>query len=361
MKNTRRRSVSAGESEAPEPEKKVVEEMENGGEEEEDEMENEVEEEAKPELPEGFFEIEHIRRKRVKKGEVQYLVKWRGWPESANTWEPVEHLEAVPDVVDAFEQRQSGKHKSSKRKGRPGGSTSQAKRRQSTAPTVSVDLVQDHSPIPYNNGDSLNNGMDTNMGGIHISETVENNGSGVLSSQVQGAQEQNGGDANHSETINEAAGNLGVDMQGWRAPEVNDHARDGEDSAHAGHSISRRKKSAVVKRFRKDETDCRTNHTMSEDSVRVTRSRLQAEQQRQKNPVDESGTHDDAAIVQIIKPMSFEASGPDQDVVVTFTARRSDGKEIIVDNKFLKVNNPLMLINFYEKHLKYNADMEAQT
>ena len=67
MKNTRRRSVSAGESEAPEPEKKVVEEMENGGEEEEDEMENEVEEEAKPELPEGFFEIEHIRRKRVKK------------------------------------------------------------------------------------------------------------------------------------------------------------------------------------------------------------------------------------------------------------------------------------------------------
>lgn len=30
-------------------------------------MENGVEEEAKPELPEGFYEVEHIRKKRVKK------------------------------------------------------------------------------------------------------------------------------------------------------------------------------------------------------------------------------------------------------------------------------------------------------
>lgn len=29
----------------------------------------------------------------------------RGWPESANTWEPYENLASVPDVVDAFEQR----------------------------------------------------------------------------------------------------------------------------------------------------------------------------------------------------------------------------------------------------------------
>ncbi|RVW63392.1 putative chromo domain-containing protein LHP1 [Vitis vinifera] len=32
----------------------------------------------------------------------------------------------------------------------------------------------------------------------------------------------------------------------------------------------------------------------------------------------------------------------------------SDGKEVMVDNKFLKANNPLLLINFYEQHLRYS-------
>ncbi|KAL8155223.1 chromo domain-containing protein LHP1-like [Apium graveolens] len=358
MKNTRSRSVAAGENEAPAPEEQVFEEMENGAE-EDDEMENGVEEEARPELPEGFYEVEHIRKKRVKKGEVQYLVKWRGWPESANTWEPYENLASVPDVVDAFEQRRG--NTSRKRKGKPKG-TSQAKRHQSSA-TVRVDLVQDPSPIPYHGDGVLNNGVDTTMGDIHISEVTENNGSAVFPSQVEGvqvgaqvegAQEQNERNVIDSEITNDInTGNLGAEMQRWGAPPVN------EVPVHAGHSTSRRKKSAVVKRFRKDETDCRTDHAMPEDSLRVTRSRVQAGQQRQ-NPVDNSGDHNDTSIIQIIKPMSFEASGPDQDVVVTFSALRADQKEIVVDNKFLKVNNPLMLINFYEKHLKYNADMEAQ-
>lgn len=224
---------------------------------------------------------------------------------------------------------QSGKRKTSrKRKGKSGASTSQAKKHQSSEATVRVDLVQDPSPIPYGGDGGLNNGTDTNMGHIHISEATENNESTVIPSQVEG-HEPNERIVNNIEMTNDVnanavavAGNLGVDMQGWGAQEVNDHAKYGEDSAHAGHSLSRRKKSAVVKRFRKDETDQRTNFTMPEDSIRVTRSRLQAGQQCQKDPVDNSGNYNDAAIIKIIKPISFEASGPDQDVVVTFSALR---------------------------------------
>lgn len=29
----------------------------------------------------------------------------RGWPETANTWEPLENLLSCYDVVDAFEER----------------------------------------------------------------------------------------------------------------------------------------------------------------------------------------------------------------------------------------------------------------
>ncbi|KAJ6757651.1 CHROMO DOMAIN-CONTAINING PROTEIN LHP1 [Salix koriyanagi] len=61
--------------------------------------------EERAKLDEGFFEIEAIRRKRVRKGQLQYLIKWRGWPETSNTWEPLENLQSCSDVIDAFEER----------------------------------------------------------------------------------------------------------------------------------------------------------------------------------------------------------------------------------------------------------------
>lgn len=40
-----------------------------------------------------LWEVEKIIKKKKVGGEVKYLVKWVGWPESSNTWEPIEHLE----------------------------------------------------------------------------------------------------------------------------------------------------------------------------------------------------------------------------------------------------------------------------
>ncbi|KAL2636489.1 hypothetical protein AAZV13_06G001700 [Glycine max] len=60
-------------------------------------------------------------------------------------------------------------------------------------------------------------------------------------------------------------------------------------------------------------------------------------------------------IVKIIKPIGYSASLSDNmhDVLVTFMAMRSDGTEVMVDNRYLKAYNPLLLINFYEMHLRY--------
>ncbi|KAG8091527.1 hypothetical protein GUJ93_ZPchr0012g19092 [Zizania palustris] len=69
-----------------------------------------------PKLAEGFYEIEDIRRRRLRKGQLQYLVKWRGWPESANTWEPLENLWACSDIIDAFEKRSRSPRSCRKRK-----------------------------------------------------------------------------------------------------------------------------------------------------------------------------------------------------------------------------------------------------
>ena len=45
--------------------------------------------------------VERILDRRLQQGKVQYLVKWDGYPDSENTWEPAEHLEAAQQL-DAY-------------------------------------------------------------------------------------------------------------------------------------------------------------------------------------------------------------------------------------------------------------------
>ncbi|XP_026388765.1 uncharacterized protein LOC113283648 [Papaver somniferum] len=68
-------------------------------------------------VQQGLYEVEDVRRKRVSKGQTQYLIKWLGWPESHNTWEPIENLQECLDIVAAFEERLCSRGRKRKRKG----------------------------------------------------------------------------------------------------------------------------------------------------------------------------------------------------------------------------------------------------
>ncbi|KAI3854327.1 hypothetical protein MKX03_012789 [Papaver bracteatum] len=68
-------------------------------------------------VQEGLYEVEDVRRKKVSKGQTLYLIKWLGWPESHNTWEPIENLQACLDIVDAFEERLSSRRRKRKWRG----------------------------------------------------------------------------------------------------------------------------------------------------------------------------------------------------------------------------------------------------
>jgi hypothetical protein len=48
-------------------------------------------------LPE--YEVERILEHRKRKGQKEYFVKWKGWPDSYNQWEPEENLINAPDVL----------------------------------------------------------------------------------------------------------------------------------------------------------------------------------------------------------------------------------------------------------------------
>ena len=55
------------------------------------------------ELGGQVFAAEAITKKRLKKGKTEYLVKWKGFSERENTWEPVENLGNVEWVIREFE------------------------------------------------------------------------------------------------------------------------------------------------------------------------------------------------------------------------------------------------------------------
>jgi len=48
----------------------------------------------------GEFLVEAIRKQRIRNGRPEYLVKWSGYPESDNTWEPRNHLVNPVGVVN---------------------------------------------------------------------------------------------------------------------------------------------------------------------------------------------------------------------------------------------------------------------
>ncbi|XP_048191364.1 chromobox protein homolog 3-like [Perognathus longimembris pacificus] len=47
------------------------------------------------------FEAEKIVDQRVLDGQVQYLLKWKGYPDADNTWEAEEHLNC-PELMEEF-------------------------------------------------------------------------------------------------------------------------------------------------------------------------------------------------------------------------------------------------------------------
>lgn len=53
----------------------------------------------------ALYEVEAIRDKKYMQGEAFYFIKWVGWPELDNTWEPLENLLDIVDMVDEFNRK----------------------------------------------------------------------------------------------------------------------------------------------------------------------------------------------------------------------------------------------------------------
>ncbi|KAI3709813.1 hypothetical protein L2E82_39580 [Cichorium intybus] len=342
----------------------------------------------RPKLAEGFYEIESVRKKRSRKGKVQYLIKWRGWPEAANTWEPFENLKSCSDVIEAFEERiRSGKHRSGRKQKRKSGVTLQPqtkkkkKKQQQQQPQDSpsatyevphtkVKIVQESLSQPSSNDATY---ADSN---INTTNHFNDNESLLTTHQIEERNETNELNVKLSElkvpslTNKENINEFSLDIQEDRLGEgvgvgVGVSSSNHVPNVNGSKSIgAKRRKAGAVKRFKQDlnpvvsnDGDDEMERITSTNGVVVDHGVPNFDQLGNcfgsMNVVEASRSM--YAITKIIKPVEYSKSTLNdmQDILVTFSVLRSDGKEVMVDNRYLKANYPLLLINFYEQHIQY--------
>lgn len=59
-----------------------------------------------PAAGKDVYEPEKIIGQRLSRGITQFNVKWVGWADKDNTWEPIEHLAGCEDMIAEFKERE---------------------------------------------------------------------------------------------------------------------------------------------------------------------------------------------------------------------------------------------------------------
>lgn len=51
------------------------------------------------------FEVEEILDSRLNRRKLEYLVRWKGYDDASNTWQPVENVKNAPVLIKTFHKK----------------------------------------------------------------------------------------------------------------------------------------------------------------------------------------------------------------------------------------------------------------
>ncbi|CAF0783639.1 unnamed protein product [Rotaria sp. Silwood1] len=143
---------------------------------------NESESDSDADLDEEEYIVERIVKMRTtKKGKVQYFLKWKGFPENENTWEPAENLEC-PELIAAFMAEQKEKQQASASKS---DDTSCPKRSRSTSSNNNNNHNHNNSDGDKTHNNNNNNTSQTKRPRIEFDQTGY--GRGLVPDMLLGA------------------------------------------------------------------------------------------------------------------------------------------------------------------------------